>query len=32
MTSLKPHFLKNFATDFAEILFEDVKLMLNKVP
>ena len=31
MTSLKRHFLKNFWTDFAEILFEDTKLMLNKV-
>ena len=32
MTSLKRHFLKNFPTDFAEILCECVKLMLYKVP
>ena len=31
MTSLKRHFLKNFSTDFSEILLEDVKLMLDKV-
>ena len=29
--SLKRHFLKNFLTDFSEILVEDVKLMLEKV-
>ena len=32
MTSLKRHFLRNFSTDFAENLFEDANLMLNKVP
>ena len=31
MTSLKCHFLKNNYMDFAEILFEDAKLMLIKV-
>ena len=31
MTSLKRHFLKDFSMDFAQILFEDAKLMLNKV-
>ena len=31
VTSLKRHFLKNVTTDFAEIVFEDVKLMLNTV-
>ena len=32
MPSLKRHFLISFSTDFTAILFEDVKLMLNKVP
>ena len=32
MTSLKSHFLKTFSTDFAEILFEDAKLMVYIVP
>ena len=32
MTSLKPNFLKNFPTDFAEISLKDAKLMVNKVP
>ena len=31
MMSLKRHFLKNFSTDFPEILVEDVKLMLGKI-
>ena len=30
MTSLNRHFLKNFSTDFSEILVVDVKLMLGK--
>ena len=32
LTSLKRHFLTNLSTDFAELLFEYAKLMLNKVP
>ena len=32
MTSLIRHFLQNFSTGFAEILFENAKLMLNNVP
>ena len=31
MASLKRHFLKNFQTDFSEILVAGVKLMLGKV-
>ena len=31
MTSLKRHFLKNFSTELSEIVFDDAKLMLNKV-
>ena len=30
MTSLKRHFLKNFSTDFSEVLLEDVKSMPDK--
>ena len=32
MTSLKRNFLEKFLADFAEIFFEDAKLMLKKVP
>ena len=32
MAPLKRNFLKNFLTDFTEILLADAKLMLNKVP
>ena len=31
MTSLKHHFVKNFATDFPEIFVEDIRLMPDKV-
>ena len=31
MTSLKRHFLKDFSTDFPEILVADVKLMMRNV-